>query len=55
MAALWASTWFPDVLDGAQRARFGELMAGHLRNGGLVLAAVHDPLPIPARGVELAP
>ncbi len=40
-------------LDGGQRARFGELMAAHLRSGGLVLAAVHDPLPIPARAVEL--
>ena len=52
------SLWLLDEplapLDGAQRARFGELMAGHLRNGGLVLAAVHDPLPIPARGVELS-
>ena len=41
-------------LDAAQRARFGELMAEHVRGGGLVLAAVHDPLPIPARGVELS-
>ena len=41
-------------LDAAQRGRFGELMAAHLRNGGLVLAAVHDPLPVPARGVELS-
>jgi heme exporter protein A len=41
-------------LDSAQRARFGELMALHVRGGGLVLAAVHDPLPIPARSVELA-
>jgi heme exporter protein A len=41
-------------LDAAQRVRFGELMAAHLRNGGLVLAAVHDPLPVPARGVELS-
>ena len=40
-------------LDAAQRARFGELMAEYVRGGGLVLAAVHDPLPIPARGVEL--
>ena len=40
-------------LDAGQRARFGELMAEHVRGGGLVLAAVHDPLPIPARGVEL--
>ena len=41
-------------LDATQRARFGELMAAHLETGGLVLAAVHDPLPIPARSLELA-
>jgi heme exporter protein A len=33
---------------------FGELMSAHLAAGGLVLAAVHDPLPIAARIVELA-
>ena len=42
-------------LDSIQRARFGELMSAHLKGGGLVLAAVHDPLPIPARAVELTP
>ena len=42
-------------LDGRQRVRFGEMMAAHLKGGGLVLAAVHDPLPIPARVVELTP
>jgi heme exporter protein A len=40
-------------LDAVQRQRFGELMAAHLRNDGLILAAVHDPLPIPARAVEI--
>ena len=40
-------------LDAVQRARFGELTAAHLKGGGMVLAAVHDPLPIPARAVEL--
>lgn len=40
-------------LDAAWRARFGEIMARHLAAGGLVLAAVHDPLPIPARTLEL--
>lgn len=42
-------------LDSANRALFGDLMAEHLAGGGLVLAAVHDPLPVPARGVEIAP
>jgi heme exporter protein A len=41
-------------LDAEHRALFGELMGAHLGGGGLVLAAVHDPLPIPARIVELA-
>ncbi len=41
-------------LDARHRALFGELMGRHLAAGGLVLAAVHDPLPIPARPLELA-
>jgi heme exporter protein A len=40
-------------LDAQHRALFGELMATHLAGGGLVVAAVHDPLPIAARAVEL--
>ena len=40
-------------LDAASRALFGSLMAEHLGAGGLILAAVHDPLPIPVRLVEV--
>jgi heme exporter protein A len=40
-------------LDAGWRVRFGEIMARHLDDGGMILAAVHDPLPIPARAVEL--
>ncbi len=40
-------------LDAEQRSRFGERMAAHIEGGGLILAAVHDPLPIPARSLEL--
>ena len=40
-------------LDAGWRARFGEIMGEHLKTGGLILAAVHDPLPIPARTVEI--
>jgi heme exporter protein A len=40
-------------LDSGWRARFGEIMAEHLETGGLILAAVHDPLPIAARTVEI--
>ena len=33
----------------------GEIFAEHLARGGLILAAVHDPLPLAARTVEIAP
>jgi heme exporter protein A len=42
-------------LDARWRARFGEIMAAHLAGGGLILAAVHDPLPISAKSLELQP
>lgn len=41
-------------LDTEQRRRFGALMQAHLDGGGLILAAVHDPLPVPARNAEIA-
>jgi heme exporter protein A len=41
-------------LDAERRAAFGDLMREHLDAGGLILAAVHDPLPIAARTVEIA-
>lgn len=40
-------------LDAVWRERFGQAMARHLAGGGIVMAAVHDPLPIPARAVEI--
>lgn len=40
-------------LDTVSRAVVGELMAEHLAGGGLILAAVHDPLPIPVRAAEV--
>lgn len=40
-------------LDATWRLRLGELMADHLRGGGMILAAVHDPLPVPAKSVEV--
>lgn len=40
-------------LDADWRRRFGEIMAAHLAGGGLIVAAVHDPLPIPALPVEI--
>lgn len=35
-------------LDAEHRTSFGVIMGEHLAAGGLILAAVHDPLPIPA-------
>ncbi|MDB5452174.1 MAG: ccmA [Caulobacteraceae bacterium] len=40
-------------LDAERRETFGRLMSEHLAGGGMILAAVHDPLPIPARQVEV--
>jgi heme exporter protein A len=41
-------------LDARWRMRFGEMMQAHLGGGGLILAAVHDPLPIAAKVLEIA-
>jgi heme exporter protein A len=52
------SLWLLDEplspLDALWRGRFAEIMAEHLAAGGLVLAAVHDPLPGAAVTLELA-
>jgi heme exporter protein A len=40
-------------LDAAGRTLMGAIMAEHLAGGGLILAAVHDPLPIAARTLEI--
>jgi len=41
-------------LDAVWRSRMGETMAAHLSGGGMILAAVHDPLPVAAKSLELA-
>jgi heme exporter protein A len=41
-------------LDEAWRAVAADLMAEHLKDGGMILAAVHDPLPVPARSLDLS-
>lgn len=51
--ALWLLDEPMAPLDAGQRARFGEIMARHVAGGGLVVAAVHDPLPIPCRVIEV--
>ncbi|MDB5419616.1 MAG: ccmA [Phenylobacterium sp.] len=40
-------------LDARWRARFGEIMADHLRRSGLILAAMHDPLPGATQTLEI--
>lgn len=51
------SLWLLDEplspLDADWRARAGSLMKSHLDEGGLILAAVHDPLPLATRTLEI--
>lgn len=51
--ALWLLDEPMAPLDAGQRAAFGEVMREHLAGGGMILASVHDPLPIPTRAVEI--
>lgn len=41
------------ALDAASRDRLAGLMAAHLADGGVILAATHDPLGIPTRSLDL--
>lgn len=51
------SLWLLDEpmapLDSERRHLFGHLMGEHLAAGGMIVAAVHDPLPIPVRRMDL--
>lgn len=51
------SLWLLDEplapLDAQRRTLMGELMQAHLSQGGMILAAVHDPLPIATRAVQV--
>lgn len=40
-------------LDARWRAALGLMMQAHLHKGGAILAAVHDPLPVPARALDI--
>lgn len=51
--ALWLLDEPLAPLDEAWRGAAAELMAEHLAGGGMILAAVHDPLPVPARPLDL--
>jgi heme exporter protein A len=53
------SLWLLDEpmapLDRSMRDRFADVLKAHLATGGLVIAAVHDPLPLQGASLELAP
>ncbi len=51
--ALWLLDEPLSPLDARWREAVGTMMARHLAAGGLILAAVHDPLPIPTRSLDL--
>lgn len=51
--ALWLLDEPLSPLDARWRQAVGALMQAHLDDGGLILAAVHDPLPVAARGFDL--
>ena len=51
--ALWLLDEPLAPLDRAGRVLLGEIMGDHVERGGLILAAVHDPLPIASRTVEI--
>ncbi len=51
--ALWLLDEPLSPLDARWREAVGEMMARHIAGGGLILAAVHDPLPIPTRSLDL--
>jgi len=51
--ALWLLDEPLSPLDSGWREVVGAMMARHLAAGGLIVAAVHDPLPIPTRGFDL--
>jgi len=51
--ALWLLDEPMAPLDADHRALLGALMQDHLANGGLLIAAVHDPLPFATRTLRL--
>ena len=51
--ALWLLDEPLAPLDAARRTGFGEVLRRHLDGGGMALAAVHDPLPVSARVIDI--
>jgi heme exporter protein A len=59
LIAVARTVWLLDEpltpLDGEGRALVANVMSGHLAGGGIILVAVHDPLPMTARCVAVGP
>jgi heme exporter protein A len=57
LAAIERPLWLLDepstALDAASQAALGEMMKSHLSSGGMIIAATHAPLPVPARELAL--
>ena len=51
--ALWLLDEPLSPLDARWRDAVGKMMTAHLEGGGLIMAALHDPLPIPTRSLDL--
>lgn len=51
--ALWLLDEPLAPLDARWREAAADLMRAHLEDGGMILAAVHDPLPVAARALDL--
>ncbi len=51
--ALWLLDEPLAPLDDVWRAQMAEVMGEHLAMGGMILAAVHDPLPVSSRSLDL--
>ncbi|RZJ79968.1 MAG: heme ABC transporter ATP-binding protein CcmA, partial [Brevundimonas sp.] len=51
--ALWLLDEPMAPLDTRWREAFAEQMQRHLNADGLIVAAVHDPLPLPTRALDL--
>lgn len=51
--ALWLLDEPMAPLDAPWRDAFAEVMQRHLETDGLIVAAVHDPLPLPTRALDL--
>lgn len=52
--ALWLLDEPMSPLDARWRDAFGHILQRHLDTGGLAICAVHDPLPVPTRSLDLS-